>query len=189
MESNLACAHPSRMNAFMWRIQEFLKESAYRLRLSKRPKGYTVLHAEREFRAAGYVPLDQAQEDGPNKWIQQNVVELLEVFGRQGHSGFSAPHCVEMFRKLALHEPLVPLSGADDEWNEVGDGVFQNNRCSHVFKQADRFNGQAYDINGRIFREPSGACYTGRESCIPVTFPYTPTREYVDVPACTDDGK
>lgn len=157
-----------------WRIRAFFEP--------RRESGL-VLHAKREFRAAGYIPLDQPQEDGPNKWIQENVLELLEVCGKQGHSGFSASYCIDMFKKLASYEPLVPLSGDDDEWNEVGDGVFQNNRCSHVFKQADRFDGQAYDIDGRIFREPNGCCYTSRDSCVPVTFPYTPKREYVDVPS------
>ena len=179
-ECVMAC-EPSKLEMMIRHAKNALLQLAYLLRLKKRPKGNTVRHAEREFVAAGYTPLDQEQEDGPNKWIQENVLELLEVFARQGHSGFSAPYAVEMFRKLALHEPLVPLSGADDEWNEVGDGVFQNNRCSHVFKDKDRFNGQAYDIDGRIFREPDGGCYTSSDSCVPVTFPYTPKREYVDV--------
>lgn len=143
-------------------------------------------HALREFAAIGYKPMDQ-EEDGPNKWIQQNVLALLDMFSEQGHSGMSAPYCIEYFRKLAAFEPLAPLTGVDSEWNEVGDGVRQNNRCSHVFKQADRFNGQAYDLQGRIFREPSGICYTSRDSMVPITFPYTPTREYVDVPASEAD--
>lgn len=135
-------------------------------------------HAKREFLAVGYLPLDQEQEDGPNKWIQENILELLDKFGDQGHSGGSAPYCVEVFRKLALFEPLCPLTGEDAEWNEVGNGMWQNNRCSHVFKEAD---GTAYDIDGRIFREPNGVCYTGRESRVNVTFPYTPKQVYVDV--------
>lgn len=137
------------------------------------------LHAMREFKAVGYIPLDQPQEDGPDKWMQENVLELLRVFAKQGHSGLSAPHCIEMFHKLAMFEPLCPLQGTDDEWNEVGDGHWQNNRCSHVFKDAD---GRAYDIHGRVFREPDGCCYTSYGSRVYITFPYTPTREYVDVP-------
>jgi len=169
---------PSYIHRLTRRAKETLKEAAYRLRLLKRPKSGAVLHAEREFVAAGYTPLNQDQEDGPNKWIQQNVLELLEVFSRQGHSGSSAPYCVSMFKKLALHEPLVPLSGKDDEWNYVGEGMWQNNRCSHVFKDVDD---KAYDINGRVFREPSGACYTSRDSRVYITFPYMPTTDYVDV--------
>lgn len=156
-----------------------------------------IKHALREFQTLGYKPVEQ-EEDGPNKWIQENVLELLRVFGEQGHSGLSAPRCVELFSKLAKYEPLCPLSGEDSEWNEVGPGVFQNNRCGHVFKQADRFDGQPYDSNGKIFWEwcerdldPEEEGYPGksrfksywtaRESCVPITFPYTPTREYVEV--------
>lgn len=107
------------------------------------------------------------------------VMELVEKFSEQGHSGMSASIAVQAFERLARYEPLGPLTGADDEWTEVSEGVFQNRRCSHVFKE----NGEAYDIYGRIFREPSGACFTNRDSRVPVTFPYTPKREYVDVPA------
>lgn len=136
-------------------------------------------HAERELKAIGYDLNDQ--EGGPNKWIMENLFELLEVFSKQGHSGSSASYCANMFKKLALFEPLGPLTGEDDEWAEVRDGVFQNKRASHVFKQADRFNGQPYDIQGKVFREQNGCCYTSGDSHVPVTFPYTPTTEYVDV--------
>lgn len=55
----------------------------------------------------------------------------------------------------------------------------QNKRCSHVFKDKD---GNAYDIDGKVFREPDGCCFTSKDSFVPVTFPYTPKTEYVDVP-------
>lgn len=47
--------------------------------------------------------------------------------------------------------------------------------------QADRFNGQAYDIDAVVFREPSGVCFTGQGSLQPIAFPYTPNTTYVDV--------
>ena len=136
-----------------------------------------IEHAKREFLALGYKPIDE-EEDGPNKWIQKNVLELLRVFSKQRHSGSSAPYCVELFKKLSMFEPLGPLTGEDHEWCEVGDGMWQNKRCSRVFKDED---GRAYDIEGRIFREPSGCCYTNRDSRVYVDFPYTPKSEYVDV--------
>ena len=105
------------------------------------------------------------------------VMKLIQVFADEVHSGMSAGMAISIFEKLARFEPLTPLTGEDDEWVEVGTGVFQNRRCSHVFKE----NGEAYDSEGRIFREPNGTCYTSRHSRVPVTFPYTPKREYVDV--------
>lgn len=141
--------------------------------------GNLVKHAKREFIALGYTPIDKADPDDPNSWIQQNILELLETFANQGHSGTSAPYCINYFKKLAAFEPLCPLTGEDNEWQEVGDNLFQNIRCSSVFKQNDH----VYNIDGKVFREPNGACYTNCDSRTPVTFPYTPVTEYVDVKA------
>lgn len=159
---------PSLFTRLIWRFKAWRKRNE---------PSSTERHALREFKAAGYPPIAECG-DGPDKWIQENVIELLRVFSEQGHSGSSAPYCIRMFEKLANFEPLVPLTGADDEWNEVSGGVWQNNRCSHVFKEAD---GRAYDMDGRIFRQPDGCCFTNRDSRVYITFPYTPTREYVDV--------
>lgn len=145
----------------------------------KPPKSNYVLHAERELVALGY-DLNEKKDD-PNRWIQQNIFELLEVFGQQGHSGSSAPYCVHLFSKLALFEPVCPLTGEDNEWHEYSDGKFQNIRCSRVFK--DGKLGQAYDGEGKVFRDPDGSCYTSSDSRVFITFPYTPKREYVDRPA------
>jgi len=134
-------------------------------------------HAEREFKAAGWLD----EKDEMQKLVMDNVQQLLSVFSEQGHSGLSAPYVLGIFQKLASHEPLVPLRGSDDEWSEVSPGMFQNIRCSHVFKE----NGQAYDINGIIWRDPDGSCCTNFESRVPVTFPYTPKKEYRDRPAVT----
>lgn len=136
-----------------------------------------IKHAKRELEVMGY-DLNE-KEENPNKWICENILELLEVFSKQGHSGSSAPYCISLFTKLANFEPVCPLTGNDDEWNEVGDNLYQNKRCSHVFKK-DK-NGVAYDIEGKIFRESDGCCYTSKDSCVDVTFPYTPKREYIDV--------
>lgn len=129
-------------------------------------------HAETELTAMGYLPTD---------WMRENVLELIKVFAAQGHSGSTAPFAVALFSKVAAFEPLVPLQGTDDEWSEYAEGQFQNTRCSHVFKQADRFGGQAYDIYGKVFCEPNGCAYTGAASHVPITFPYTPSRELVSV--------
>lgn len=112
--------------------------------------------------------------------LGEATMKLIKVFADEGHSGFSAGMAVSIFEKLARYEPLTPLTGADDEWNEVGDGEYQNRRCSHVFKGPD---GRAYDSHGRLFREPNGGCYQNRDSRVYITFPYTPTTEYVDRPA------
>lgn len=134
-------------------------------------------YAEREFKAAGWVDSEGNWKDDMQKAICEGVLDLLEVLSKQGHSGTTAPYTVDMFEKLASFEPLTPLTGADDEWDKVDDGLFQNKRCSHVF--AD--NECAYDIEGKVFVEKNGTAYTSFDSRVPVTFPYTPKKERVYV--------
>lgn len=141
-----------------------------------------IEHAKREFKAIGYDDINLCDDD-PDKWLQESVLELLEVFSKQGHSGSSAPFCIDYFKKLASFEPLCPLKGTDDEWMEYADGRYQNKRCSRVFKE----NGQAYDIDGIIWYEwmdnyesdgKHKSYFTNYKSRVPVTFPYTPKSEY-----------
>lgn len=160
-------------------------------------------HAINEFRAAGWLNEDGSYKDEMQAAICEHVLALLKVFSDEGHSGSTAPYTVNLFKTLAMFEPIVPLTGEDWEWNEVGDGVFQNKRCSRVFKQADRFNGQAYDVDGKVFYEwverpldedeegyPGTrrfkSSYTSKDSRVPVTFPYTPKTEYVEVKGDSD---
>ncbi len=131
-------------------------------------------HLDREWTAMGW---PTSGENDPQVWIYDHLKKLLEAFDGEGHSGTSAPYTVGLFKKLALFEPLGPLTGDDSEWMEVSKGMLQNRRCSHVFKE----NGEAYDIDGKVFEEPDGSCFTSRDSRVPVTFPYTPTTEIVKV--------
>ncbi|MFA6134695.1 MAG: hypothetical protein WC869_11835 [Phycisphaerae bacterium] len=137
-----------------------------------------VRHAEEELRRAGLFDADSDY----GGMMGPAVLNMVRQFSDEGHSGYSAGLAIAAFKKVAAFEPLTPLTGDDSEWVEYEPGQFQNRRCSHVFKTADG----AYDIDGRIFREPDGACFTNGDSRVPVTFPYTPKREYIDVPAAAE---
>ena len=135
--------------------------------------GNLYAHAVRELPEA---------KDEMQQLMNECLLQMVLVFSSQGHSGFSSGYAISALTKLLAFEPLRPLTGEDSEWNEIGTGVWQNNRCSHVFKD----DTGVYDSNGRIFREPNGLCFTGRKSRVYIEFPYTPKREYIDVDA---DGK
>lgn len=159
-------------------------------------ESYAYKHAMREFQAAGWTDEHGVFKDGMQRDICDHVIDLLKVFFDEGHSGTSAPYAINLFSKLAKFETLVPLSGEDSEWSLVteglsGDGVtvYQNNRCSRVFKQSDQFDGQAYDINGKVFWEwysspdidngkPYKNYFTNSDSFVKITFPYTPETVY-----------
>ena len=136
-------------------------------------------HAKRELSLLGYKPVEELEPDDPNKWIQENILDLLEVFSKQGHSGMSAPYVIGMFFKLASHEPISPLTGEDSEWEKVDFQTYQNIRCTIVFKTVD---GSVFDIQGKVFEEPDGARFTNQDSKVDVVFPYTPNTQVVKVP-------
>jgi len=155
----------------------------------------TLDHAKRELRAIGYKVNEGADkfaevlkgEDDINDIMADDVLELLDVFCKQGHSGGSAGYAIDIFTKLAMQKPLGPLTGEDSEWvdvAEVSDGnpLWQNNRCSHVFKDNDL----AWDIDARVFVDPDGCAYTSYDSRVTIEFPYTPTTVRFNVDA---DGK
>ena len=75
-----------------------------------------------------------------NGAIGEAVMELIEVFDKQGHSGMSAPYVVSIFEKLANFKPLLPITGKDEEWGDIsisdGQPWYQNKRCSAIFKDA-----------------------------------------------------
>ena len=145
-----------------------------------------VEHAKREFLKLGYKPIDQCEDD-PDKWIQENVLELLEVFSKQNHSGFSAPFAINYFKKLANFEPLAPIMCTDDEWCNVANNVYQNNRCSAVFKNE---NNKPYYLDAIVWKNQSGITYTGSAktskgwrifSKQTIKIPFIPKTFYVDV--------
>ena len=129
-------------------------------------------------------------EDGLQDLMDKCVLEVLGVFAEQGHSGFSAGYVIRLLERLMRFLPLTPLTGEDDEWNEIAPGKYQNRRCGRIFKE----NGQAYDIDGKAFSDDGGRTwFTNRNSRVPVSFPYeVPTKPefvYLDRKKGESDGK
>ena len=152
-----------------------LAGNSYEIRSLPRPHYKLVEYAERELPKAG--------DDEWQKLINDNILEMLTVFSNQGHSGTSAAYVRARLDKLLDWKPLSPLTGEEDEWIDgykwSDNSSQQNKRCFSVFKDKD---GRAYDISGYVFRDPGGGAFTCRMSYKPVTFPYVPSKEYVNLP-------
>jgi hypothetical protein len=115
-----------------------------------------VEHAERELKLAGLFDKD-ADYGGE---VAKSVMDLIKLTAAQGHSGASLRQVIDTLCTLVDFDPLSPLTGADDEWHDpCGDGLLQNIRCSHVFK--DKKTGKAYDA---------------AISIATIEFPYTPNQ-------------
>lgn len=123
--------------------------------------------------------------------IVDNILELIERFSKQGHSGTSARYVLECVTQLMNFQPLTPLTGENSEWDDVGMGeheCWQNNRFSEVFK--DSRDGQAYWSQGRIFSDDGGqSWFTSRDSRVPIEFPFMlGKRERVIIEPTTNTG-
>jgi hypothetical protein len=90
-----------------------------------------VEHARYELTRAGLFDSD-SDYDGA---LGPAVLELLEVFAGQGHSGASAAAVVELFTRCVGFQPLTPLTSAPTEWMEVQPGLWQSCRQSHAFSR------------------------------------------------------
>lgn len=130
----------------------------------------TKEYGRKELERIGYF---KEGDDPYNYAIAANaILELLEVFDNQYHSGFSAPYVIGKFERLAMFKPLTPLTGEDDEWNEISAGLFQNKRYFAVFKNSK--DGKAYNSQGKIFSNDGGETwFTNKDSTVYIDFPYT----------------
>lgn len=94
-------------------------------------------HAKRELELLGY---SANLIDALDNRVRDCILELVQTFATQNHSGSTAPYVMDIFTLLASFKPLTPLTGEDDEWVDVsietnGTPLWQNKRASYVFKR------------------------------------------------------
>lgn len=97
--------------------------------------------ARDELKKAGLFDKD-SDYDG---MIGEAVMELINKFAEQGHSGFSAGLTTSIFNKLAEYKPLSPLTDDPNEWMKISDSdygcaeeyknvsLWQSKRCPSCF--------------------------------------------------------
>ncbi|MBR3117681.1 MAG: hypothetical protein IKF29_00425 [Oceanobacillus sp.] len=128
--------------------------------------------------------------DGVQDRMDKYVLEILQVFCNQGHSNHTAPYVMNIVQRLVRFMPLTPLTGEDDEWTEVSNGLYQNKRYSAVFKEAD---GKAYNSEGKIFTNDGITWFTNINSRIYIEFPYVvpdePEKIFLKETQRMNDGK
>lgn len=123
--------------------------------------------------------LEQCQEDTEalklQKQINKDILDIINLFSKQGHSGGSASYVISVLNRLLHYKPLTPLTGNDDEWEDitkygVDDTCYQNKRYPAVFKDKDN---RAYNVEGKAFSDDNGhTWYTNGDSRVYIEFPY-----------------
>lgn len=92
-------------------------------------------HAQKELELAGLFDKD-SDYDG---MLGEAVLELIELFAKQGHSGMSAALTRELFDKLANFKTLTEITDDPDDWMDVTDygdknkPMWQSRRCPSLF--------------------------------------------------------
>lgn len=151
-------------------------------------------HAEKEIEL-----LLKSNEDATIKDFVPEILALVEKFGNSGQSGSSAPYVSSIIastiKKLCMFETLSPLTSEDDEWTEVSNGVFQNNRNYAVFKDN---NNKAYYLDAILWKTQNNMAYSGT-AIAPngeiinsrqyiKSFPFEPKNFIIDVTEENEDG-
>jgi hypothetical protein len=127
------------------------------------------------------------------------ILAICQKFGKSGQSGGSAPYTAtalsQAIKKLCLQEPICPITGIDEEWNDVGhysendDMVYQNKRCYALFK--DGKGAMAHYLDAIVWKSQHNMTFTGTvktKNGEEITsrqyikgFPFTPKTFYIDV--------
>lgn len=144
----------------------------------------SIKHALSEFVYAKWMTADGVFVDEMQEMMCQNLVDVIETIASQGHSGFSGAYLIKYLPTLLKQEPITPLTGEEDEWAKVEEDMYQNKRCSRVIKRGE--TGAAFDVESRVYYE-NEIDEHGKERRVffikaphkPITFPYTPTTEYI----------
>ena len=58
-------------------------------------------------------------EDGMQEVMNRDILEIVEKFSEQGHTGFSAGYALASLDRLLRFKPLSALTGEDSEWREA----------------------------------------------------------------------
>lgn len=100
--------------------------------------------------------LDRIPKDNDNmqEAVNNDILEIIEKFSEQGHSGFSAGYVIGKISRLLNYKPITPLTGEEDEWYEANSrGARKNKRCTSVFQKED---GKVIDIDAIIVSDNGG---------------------------------
>ena len=158
----------------------------------------TALKAEKELKNFTDITKDALVKD-----FIPEILSLVEKVGLSGQSGGSMPYYAQeisrVVNELILQNPISPITGAKDEWNDVSDiggidyTLFQNNRNNAVFKyninDTKAWNVDALSWNvladednlfqGGIYMQ-DGKTKISSSAWIK-SFPFTPKKFYIDV--------
>ena len=140
-----------------------------------------VEFAKREFSELGWLDGD----DKMQKLVCENVIELLQAFSNQGHSGFSGGYILSLFSQLVNFNPITEVKDENLFWSGCGRDVMQHKKMPTIFKS----NGKTYWIDGVVFECDSGTRWSSSDSKMIVDMPLRASDLKTEVILVDSDGK
>ena len=163
---------PSRLKSYLFEL------SLKYIRYYNKDTNY-VRHANAEYKIA-WPNIDSDKEDeGMQRYMCDQVNDLLYLLSSQGDSGGSIGYKINLFDRLAKFQTLSPLTFKDDEFGDnlsiSGEDFRQNIRNSAVFKKGDRYtfndsficSGKYYIGRGNKIIKRDGGNWSGGVFVIP----------------------
>lgn len=128
-----------------------------------------VDHAREELKRAGYnVDFNKDTISSDSEYadaVAKSVLELLELFASQGHSGMSAAFTLNIFNQLARHKALSELTNKEDEWEDVSamsnEPTWQSKRQSSCFTHDRKYYYDIDDPDNNIYEVDDEGKATG----------------------------
>lgn len=137
------------------------------------------------------------QKNNPDEYYSMcldSALRVYEVMCDEGHSGTSWSMTVPILEKLLEGKPLTPLTGENDEWNDITyndkEAVYQNKRRNSLFKHIAKDGTIKYSDNDRITCVDENGHYShfgfvsriAEQYIPPITFPtFLKDRYYVNI--------
>jgi len=125
-----------------------------------------IEHAKYELKLAGY-NMDDKSEDNYAGIIGRAALDLIELFAKQGHSGFSSNVTLQIFNRLARFKPLTnELSDNPDEWNDIteqcsGEPTWQSKRNPSCFSHDMKTYYDIDDPDNNVYEKDDEGNLTG----------------------------
>jgi hypothetical protein len=123
-----------------------------------------VDHAKAELTRAGLFKKDSDY----NGMLGEAVMELMELFANQGHSGFSAGMVTELFNLLSTYQPLTELTNDPNEWMLVSEDqshsekpLYQSRRKPSCFSEDNGLTYYDIDEDWNKTTDPDGTVWSG----------------------------
>ena len=135
-------------------------------------------HALQQFELLGWTK-DGKFKDDMQEDICNGTLKLIEIFSEQGHSGMTAPYAISLFEKLASWKSIADITANREWWNgDIGSGNMVQSRiqCDVFSTEEDLKKNRAYFLDGIIFKDRDGCCYTNSKSRVWFDLPGLPPK-------------